>query len=94
MQVKADKVTQALEKGLEAVYLVSGDELLIVQETCDQIVKVARSEGFTERLVYQLGVDGGWDGLREETSDLSLLSTRRVIDVRMPASKLEIEASG
>ena len=94
MQVKADKVTQALEKGLEAVYLVSGDELLIVQETCDQIVKVARSEGFTERLVYQLGVDGGWDGLREETSALSLFSTRRVIDVRLPASKLDKEASG
>jgi len=93
LQVKADKVTQTLERGLKVVFLVSGDELLIVQETCDQIAKVARSEGFTERVVYQLGVDGGWDGLREETSALSLFATRRVIDVRLPASKLDKEAS-
>jgi len=93
LQIKTDNLASALEGGLKPLYLVGGDELLIVQEACDQILKAAKSEGFTERVVYQLGVDGGWDGLSEESSSLSLFASRRLIDVRLPAAKLDKEAS-
>ncbi len=93
MQIKAENFAKALEGALKPVYLISGDELLIVQETCDQLVRVAKSQGFAERSVYQLGVDGGWDELRQEGSALSLFSSTRVIDVRLPSTKLDKEAS-
>jgi len=93
LQIKADNLANALEGGLKPLYLISGDELLIVQETSDQVIKVAKSDGFSERVVYQLGVDGGWDGLREESSALSLFASKRLIDVRLPAAKLDKEAS-
>ena len=93
MQVKAESLVGSLKRELKSTYLVSGDELLLVQESCDAIVKSAKEQGFAERAVYQLGVDGSWDDLREESNSLSLFASRRVIDVRLPATKLDKEAS-
>ena len=71
MQVKAESLVGSLKRELKSIYLVSGDELLLVQESCDAIVKSAKEQGFAERAVYQLGVDGSWDDLREESNSLS-----------------------
>ena len=93
MQVKYQNLSGSLNKKLSPLYLVSGDELLIVQESCDCVIEAAKAEGYAERLVYQLGTDGGWDALQEEASSLSLFSSKRVIDVRLPPNKLDKDAS-
>ena len=43
MKTQAHQLPQLLQKGLSPVYLVSGDEPLLVQECCDQIRKTAVS---------------------------------------------------
>ena len=93
MQIYPEKLAQTLSQSLKALYLVSGDELLIVQEACDQILKCAKDQGFQERKIFEPGTDGNWDSLREEGASLSLFASKRIIDVRLSANKLDKDAS-
>ena len=93
MQIYPEKLAQTLSQSLKPLYLVSGDELLIVQEACDQILKSAKDQGYQERKIFEPGTDGNWDSLREEGASLSLFASKRIIDVRLSANKLDKDAS-
>ena len=93
MQIYPEKLAQSLSQSFQSLYLVSGDELLIVQETCDQILKWAKDQGYEERKIFEPGLDGNWDSLREEGASLSLFASKRIIDVRLSANKLDKDAS-
>ena len=93
MQIYPEKLAQSLSQSFQSLYLVSGDELLIVQETCDQILKRAKDQGYEERKIFEPGTDGNWDSLREEGASLSLFASKRIIDVRLSANKLDKDAS-
>lgn len=43
MKTNPGQLSQLLKKGLSPVYLVSGDEPLLVQECCDQVRKAAKT---------------------------------------------------
>ena len=47
MPVRPDQLRSVLAKGLAPVYLVSGDDTLLVTEACDQIIAAARAQGYT-----------------------------------------------
>ncbi len=93
MQIYPEKLAQSLSQSFQSLYLVSGDELLIVQEACDQILKGAKDQGYEERKIFEPGTDGNWDSLREEGASLSLFASKRIIDVRLSANKLDKDAS-
>ena len=93
MQIYPEKLAQTLSQSLKPLYLVSGDELLIVQEACDEILKCAKDQGYQERKIFEPGTDGNWDSLREEGASLSLFASKRIIDVRLSANKLDKDAS-
>ena len=42
MKTQPGQLPQLLKKGLASVYLISGDEPLLVQECCDQVRKAAK----------------------------------------------------
>ena len=50
MRLYPEKLAAHLQKNLLPVYLVSGDETLLVQECCDQIRQKAREQGCNERV--------------------------------------------
>ena len=52
MKTQPGQLPQLLKKGLAPVYLISGDEPLLVQECCDQVRKAAREAGYQDRLTY------------------------------------------
>ena len=93
MQLKPAELAGALKRQLLPVYLVTGDEALLVEEACDELVAAARAVGYDEREV--LHVDGAfrWPSLLESAATLSLFSSRRLIDVRNPTAKFDKEAS-
>ena len=93
MQIYPEKLAQSLSQSFRSLYLVSGDELLIVQEACDQILKRAKDQGYEERKIFEPGTDGNWDSLWEEGASLSLFASKRIIDVRLSANKLDKDAS-
>lgn len=88
MKTNPGQLPQLLQKGLAPVYLVSGDEPLLVQECCDQIRKAARDAGFRDRLTFHADQQLDWNTVADEFSAMSLFSDRRRIEIRLPAGKL------
>ncbi|MEX1032103.1 MAG: DNA polymerase III subunit delta [Cellvibrionaceae bacterium] len=78
-----DKLTADLTSGLGSIYLVSGDEHLIVQECCDQIRRAARQAGYEERELYHADNKFDWNQLHHSGQSLSLFSHCKIIEVRL-----------
>ena len=87
MAVNADQLPAILSRSLHPVYLIAGAEPLLVQECRDQIIKAAQEQGFAERDLYQTDARFNWDLLDETSANLSLFSSRKIIDVRLPTGK-------
>jgi DNA polymerase III subunit delta len=87
LRLNSDQLPGALARGLAPVYLVSGDEPLLVGETADAIRAAARASGFTDRTVFFIDRSFAWDDLRHATSALSLFAERRLFELRMPGGK-------
>ena len=87
MPVKPDQLPALLARSLAPVYLVAGAEPLLVQECRDQIIQAAQQEGFAERTVHDVTAKFDWDLLTEETASLSLFSSRKIVDIRLPTGQ-------
>lgn len=86
MQIRADQLAASLKRGLAPVYLVGGDEPLILLECCDQIREAAKGQGFIERELIQADANFDWSGLRQAAAP-SLFATRKIIDLRLRTGK-------
>ena len=93
MQLKGPDLNSHLARGLAPVYLVSGDEPLLVEEACDAILTAARTAGYDERERLFVDQHFDWHTLLEATASLSLFASRRVFDVRLAAPKVDKAAS-
>lgn len=85
MPIPVERLAGSLSKQLAAVYLVAGDEPLLVQEACDAIRAAARESGCAEREV--LHVEGGfdWQQLASAGASMSLFSERRLLELHLDA---------
>ncbi len=87
MRLRADQLPQQLRKGLLPVYIVSGDETLLVQECCDSIRAACREQGFTEREVIHTDAKFDWGELLASANSLSLFAEKKLIELRLPTGK-------
>jgi DNA polymerase III subunit delta len=88
MKLTLDGLSAQLAERLLPVYLVSGDEPLLVAEATDAIRSRARALAFTEREVFFIERSGAvWDDIRQAAQSLSLFSARRLLEIRMPGGK-------
>ena len=81
------QLKQALGRGLAGIYLVSGDEPLLVGEAADAIRAAARAAGYADRRVFFIERTFDWDVVRQATQSLSLFAERRLFELRMPNGK-------
>jgi DNA polymerase-3 subunit delta len=86
MRLRPDQLAHHLSQGLLPIYIVSGDETLLVQECCDSIRKHCRQQGFS-REILAAESDFDWSELRASASALSLFAERKLIELRMPSGK-------
>ncbi len=94
MRLRPEALTGHLEKTLAPVYLVTGDETLLIQECTDQIRAAARTRGFGERQVYDAeGRQFDWAALVAEASARSLFAQRQVLEVRLHTAKPSEQAA-
>lgn len=84
MQLSAHQLTAHLAKPLAALYLLHGDEPLLVLEAADAIRRAARSQGYDEREVLVAGAGFRWEQLSQAGGNLSLFGGRKLIDLRIP----------
>lgn len=88
MRLRADQLAANLQRnGLSPVYLVSGDEPLLLKETIDEIREFAKNDGFNERIVLDANTGFEWNTLLQEGASLSLFSSRRLIELRLGNTK-------
>jgi DNA polymerase-3 subunit delta len=87
MPVSPEQLGRALERGLAPLYLVSGDEPLLVDESLEAIRTRARTDGYQERSVFSVESGFDWNVLRTECQSLSLFADRRLIELRLPTGK-------
>src|SRR3546814_15829765 len=83
VQIKANQIATHLAKGLAPLYLVAGEEPLVLQETLDAIRAAARKAGFSEREVLDVERGFSWQRVVDACASLSLFATQRIIEVRM-----------
>lgn len=86
MQLKAEQLPASLQNGLAPVYLVGGEEPLLLLECCDQIREAARAQGFLERELLHAGQDFDWSELQQVAAP-SLFGSRKIIDLRLRTGK-------
>lgn len=87
MNIKPDRLAQALERTLASVYLVAGSEPLLVQESRDLIIQAARKQGYLDRTVHVVGTSFDWDLLENAGIEQSLFSSRKIVDLRLASGK-------
>ena len=83
MKISGDHLAAQLARPLAPVYLVSGDEPLLVNEAADALRAKARAEGYTERELHVVERGFDWSALVAGSRSLSLFAERRIIEVRM-----------
>ncbi len=87
MRLRADQIEKHAAQALAPVYLISGDETLLVQECADAIRTACRQHGFSERQVFHADANFDWQVLLDETASMSLFADKKLIELRMPSGK-------
>src|SRR5687768_15244927 len=67
VKISGDNLPPQLARGLSSIYLVSGDEPLLVNEAADAVRARARAEGFTERELHVVERGFDWQALLAES---------------------------
>ena len=93
MGVNPNQLPALLAKSLAPVYLFGGSEPLLLQECRDQVIQAAQQQGFAERTVHETGRGFDWGELEESGASLSLFSSRKILDIRLPTGRPGREGS-
>ena len=83
MKLPLNQLSSHLDRGLSRLYLVAADEPLLVAEATDDIRRSALGRGFGERSVHFVERGFRWEQLATEGANLSLFSSRRILEIRM-----------
>ena len=87
MQLRGEQLAAHLDRELKPVYVVYGDEPLLVIEAADAIRAAARRQGFDEREVLTALSGFNWNELHQAAGNMSLFGGRKLIDLRIPTGK-------
>ena len=93
MQLKGEQLAAHLERELKPIYVVYGDEPLLVIEAADAIRAAARRRGFNQREVLTAIAGFSWIELHHAAGNMSLFGGRTLIDLRIPTGKPGREGS-
>lgn len=84
MRIFADRLTDQLNKQLHPIYLLFGNEPLLIQESRQAIQQAAKQQGFDERYRFALDTGFDWNQVYDCCQALSLFSSRQLIELELP----------
>ena len=93
MQLKGEQLAAHLERDLRPLYVLYGDEPLLVIEAADTIRAKARQQGYSEREVMTVLPQFDWGQLLAAGGNMSLFGDKKMIDLRVPTGKVGKEGS-
>jgi DNA polymerase III subunit delta len=93
MKLSVEDLPRHLAKGLQPLYVIHGAAMLLAIEAADAIRVAARNTGYSEREVLIADSSFKWSELRSSTQSLSLFSTRKILDLRIPGGKPGVDGA-
>lgn len=88
MQVALAQLQPQLARGGHAVYTLTGDEPLLLQEAGDAVRAAARAAGCSERQVFTVsGNHFDWSSVLAAAQSQSLFAERQLVEIRIPSGK-------
>ncbi|MDW5415621.1 DNA polymerase III subunit delta [Iodobacter sp. CM08] len=85
--MRPDDLPRQLSKGLSALYILHGDESLLILEAVQQIRDSARKAGYIEREVLTVETGFAWSSLEMQGNSFSLFSDKKIIELRILTGK-------
>lgn len=87
MNLRPDQLGSLLAKPLAPLWVLHGNEPLLVLEAADAIRAAARRQGYEERETLVVGQGFKWDSLTLAAGNMSLFGGAKLIDLRIPGGK-------
>lgn len=87
-KLNEDKLVSSFKQGLKPVYLISGDETLLVSEACSELRKQARKQGFEQHELLHVENQFNWDTLLMNANSMSLFADKKLIELRLKNAKI------
>ena len=91
MILKPEQLPQHLQGKLSPLYVVHGDEPLLVLESADRIRMASRKAGYIEREIFTVETGFSWANLLFAGNSMSLFGSQRLLDIRIPSGKPGLE---
>jgi len=87
MKISAAALPARVSNKLAPVYLLYGRELLLVEESINVLRQAATKQGYRERLGFTVESGFNWGDFRLESRSISLFSSQRLLELRLPTGK-------
>ena len=87
MLLKGEQLAAHLERELRPLYVLYGDDPLLVIEAADAIRAKSRQQGYSEREVLTVLPQFDWGTLLAAGGNMSLFGDKKLIDLRIPTGK-------
>jgi DNA polymerase-3 subunit delta len=87
LKVALRQLDRHLGERMAKVYLVAGDEPLLVDEALEQIRAAAMRTGFTSRELHTAERSFKWADLLAGADNLSLFASRKIVEIRLGTPK-------
>jgi DNA polymerase-3 subunit delta len=91
MQLAPAQLAAHLKQGLQALYVLVGDEPLAHRECLDTIRQAARLQGFDERNSLLVERAFNWQQIASYGATISLFASRRLLEINVPSGKPGME---
>lgn len=80
-------------KKLDSLYLVFGAEFLLIEQSLEQIRAAAKTQGFDERISFEVDGKFDWGQVIAQISTASLFSPKRIIECQLKTGKIGLTGS-
>lgn len=88
--IDPDNLLNSLRQGrtpLDPLYVVSGDEPLLVTEAMDGLRAAAIAQGYTQRTSLVMDANSDWSAVLAATRNVSLFGDRSLVELKLPGGK-------
>ncbi|NOT15833.1 MAG: DNA polymerase III subunit delta [Methylotenera sp.] len=91
MRLTPAQLENHLKQGLQAIYVLVGDEPLAQRECLDAIRAVARTQGCDERTHLTVERNFNWQQIQAFGQSISLFASQRLLELNIPNGKPGVE---
>lgn len=93
MKIFPDKLSASVSQSLLPLYILSGDETLLINEAADTLRAAAKRNGYLERETFNTDLPGfEWETVLQSLNSMSLFAEKKLIEIRCSKKHLSDSA--